>query len=511
MVGAVIGIDLGTTNSAVGHLDANGRPQVLRNREGQLVTPSVVHFSGGLALVGAMAKRSAAEAALDTVQFVKRHMGEGDWAFTAPDGQVYRPEEVSALLLRRLVEDAEAALGEPVDAAVITVPAYFDDARRRATQHAGEIAGLRVLRVLNEPTAAALAYCVDHQLDGRLLVYDLGGGTFDVTVVDVEQGRRFTVRGTEGDRNLGGFDWDNALMRWVDARFQEAGGPPLLGDVDREAALRDRVEVCKHTLTTMPEATVLLSANGHTERVQVTRAQFDEVTAQLLYRTEVLVEGLLEDLDIDWDDIDHVLLVGGSTRMPQVRERLAMWTSPDKILRSPRVDELVALGAAVQAGLETLNEPGRLAPFARASLQRVTVVDVTSHGLGVLVQDPTTGSRANSVIIPRNSTIPAEATERYATTSEGQTVLHVQVTQGDEEDAEYARVIGTQKVDFPPRPANWPVDISFVYTVDQMVAISVRDGRSGELVGRFAVENQANMDIEVVQQATARLKGIPSV
>ncbi len=509
-VGAVIGIDLGTTNSAVAHLDSSGRPQVLPNREGQTVTPSVVHFSGDTALVGAMAKRSASSAALDTVQFVKRHMGDADWAYTSAEGQTYRPEEVSALVLRRLVEDAEVALGQKVDAAVITVPAYFDDARRRATQHAGEIAGLRVLRVLNEPTAAALAYGVDHQLHGRLLVFDLGGGTFDVTVVDVVHGRQFTVVGTDGDRNLGGFDWDNALMRWLDQRFQDDGGPALLGDIDREAELRERAEVCKHTLTTTSQATVVLAADGHTARLTVTREQFDEVTSALLYRTEVLVEGLLDDLDSDWDEIDHVLLVGGSTRMPQVRERLALWTTPEKVLRSPRVDELVALGAAVQAGLETLDEPGELVPFARASLQQLTVADVTSHGLGILVQDPQTGRRANSVVIPRNRPVPSEASERFATTVDGQSTLNVEVTQGDEQDADYVTVIGTQQIPFPPRAAGWPIDISFLYTAAQLVVIAVRDGRSGELVGEFEVRNDDNMAADNVRDATARLRGIAS-
>ncbi len=509
-MGTVIGIDLGTTNSAVAHLDRDGRPQVLRNREGEFVTPSVVHFAGDTALVGSMAKRSASVSALDTVQFVKRHIGDEQWVFPAPDGQVYRPEEISALVLRRLVEDAENALGQRVDGAVITVPAYFDDARRRATQHAGEIAGLRVLRVLNEPTAAALAYGVDHRLHGRLLVYDLGGGTFDVTVVDVVDGRQFTVLGTEGDRNLGGFDWDNALMRWLDEQFQDSGGPPLLDPVEHAGQLRERAEVCKHTLTTTSQAVVLLSADGHTARLTVTRAQFDELTAPLLYRTEVLVEGLLDDLDTDWDEIDHVLLVGGSTRMPQVRERLALWTSPDKVLHSPRVDELVALGAAVQAGLETLDEPRGLVPVARSNLQQVRVADVTSHGLGVLVQEPATGQQVNSVIIPRNSPVPAESTERYATTVDGQAVLHLQVTQGDEQDADYVTVIGTQQVRFPPRPAGSPVDISFRYTADQMVAILVRDVRDGAVVGQFAIRNAANMPAEAVQRAATRLKGIAS-
>ncbi|MCW2605762.1 MAG: hypothetical protein JWO60_455 [Frankiales bacterium] len=234
------------------------------------------------------------------------------------------------------------------------------------------------------------------------------------------------------------------------------------------------------------------------------------MTAPLLYRTEVLVEGLLDDLGSDWDEVDHVLLVGGSTRMPQVRERLALWTSPEKVLRSPRVDELVALGAAVQAGLETLDEPGDLVPFAQASLRQLQVADVTSHGLGVLVQDPETGLRANSIVIPRNSPIPSGATERYATTTDGQTTLHVQVTQGDEEDADYVRVLGTQQVPFPPRPVGWPVDISFRYTSDQMVDIAVRDGRSGELVGSFGIRNDDNMGADVVRTATERLKGIAS-
>ncbi len=511
---AVIGIDLGTTYSAAAHLDRNGRPQVLRNRDGDLVTPSVVLLDEGGALVGAMAKRGASASALDTIQFVKRFMGDPDWVHTGPDGQTFRPEEISALVLRRLKEDAEEVLGTTVDQAVITVPAYFDDARRRATQHAGEIAGLQVLRVLNEPTAAALAYGLEHRLDGRLLVYDLGGGTFDVTVMDVRNGSEFAVLGTEGDRNLGGFDWDNKLMQHLDQAFQADGGPSLLDDVESTAGLRERAELAKRTLTSAPQAAVLLSKGGHTARLTVTREEFERLTVPLLYRTEVLVEGLLDDLGTDWDAIDHVLLVGGSTRMPQVRRRLALWTAPDKVLRSQHVDELVALGAAVQAGLEAAHldrdAATALAPEARSALQRVRVTDVTSQGVGVLVQDPETRRDENSVVIPRNTRIPVSASSRYGTTTDGQEALRLRVTQGDDEDPAFVSVIGEQEIRVPPRPAGSPVDITFRYGVDQTVSIEVRDGNNGRLVGAFDVRNDANMPTSGVQAAATRLKTIPS-
>jgi len=324
-----VGIDLGTTYSAVAILRDTGEPEVLPNRDGENITPSVVLFQAfdgrDDPLVGTMAKHSAASAPEDVVQFVKRNMGESAWRFNSTSGTAYAAEEVSAIILRRLKEDAELALGEPVTDAVITVPAYFDDARRTATRHAGKIAGLNVLRVLNEPTAAALSFGLDTSAEGTVLVYDLGGGTFDVTLMRISAGE-FDVLGTDGDRNLGGFDFDNRLIEYIAAKVEEQGGPDLLDDNAQVVALREKAEMAKRSLTTVATTTVHVSADGRPFRVAVERSEFERITADLVNRTRDLTQHVLEEAGVSWGQVDHVLLVGGSTRMPMIRslvEKLA--------------------------------------------------------------------------------------------------------------------------------------------------------------------------------------------
>ncbi|WP_420121164.1 Hsp70 family protein, partial [Nakamurella sp.] len=348
-IGRAVGIDLGTTYSAIAALGPDGRPVILANREGERITPSVVLFHDDGALVGSAAKQAAADAPDDVVQFVKRRMGDRSWAFVTSTGEEVDAESVSAAILRRLKVDAELALGEPVTHAVITVPAYFDDARRQATIDAGEIAGFTVLGVINEPTAAAVHDGLETGMQGNVLVYDLGGGTFDVTVMRID-GNDFRVLSVQGDRNLGGFNWDNELMRYIaDQVHRESGVDPLEDDL-LEAELRDKAERAKRALTTTPETRVVLRVDRRSYSVKVTRALFDELTRGLLARTRSNVELALADARLAPSDIDELLLVGGSTRMPMVRELLtAMIGRPPRAGGYP--DEAVALGAAVQAGL----------------------------------------------------------------------------------------------------------------------------------------------------------------
>jgi molecular chaperone DnaK len=500
----MIGIDLGTTFSAAARVNQLGKPEIITNREGEAITPSVVQFQGDTILVGTMAKRSAAIAPLDTVQFVKRFINDPTWRFETSEGVTYRPEEISAIILRRLKEDAEIALDGPVTDAVITVPAYFDDGARRATKDAGTIAGLTVHRVLNEPTAAALAYGLDPTVSGTVLVYDLGGGTFDVTIMRVGDGQ-FETLATEGDRNLGGFDWDNELMRTLNDRFQEAGGPDLFDDEQTEADLREKAETAKRALTTIPKTKVVLGAGGVTRTVEITRAEFEDITSSLLSRTRDIAEGVVEAAGLRWADIDRLLLAGGSTRMPMVRAMMEK-VSESSAERSVNPDEVVALGAAVQAHLLETEQSGDNLPVPLLGGRPITIKDVTSQGLGLIARDEDTRRQRNFFLIEANTPIPAKSTKRFQTVVDSQTELHVEVTQGNDDDPDYVKVIGDEVLRIPPYPAGAPVDVTFAYDIDQTVFIEVTDVTAGQSLGTFEVNNVSNMDGEERVRAADKIR-----
>ncbi|MEQ4208664.1 Hsp70 family protein [Actinopolymorpha sp. B9G3] len=512
-MGHTIGIDLGTTYSAAARVNEAGRPELLVNRDGDRLTPSVVLFSDEQPIVGTMALRSAATSPLDVVQFVKRSMGDPAWRFETSGGGAYRPEEISAIILKRLKDDAELALGGEVTDAVITVPAYFDDGPRRATMDAGRIAGLNVRRVLNEPTAAALAYGVEREIKGTVLVFDLGGGTFDVTVLSVD-GAEFDVLATHGDRNLGGFDFDNLLMRLLDERFRAAGGPSLLDDPEAESDLREKAEIAKRSLTTVEQTRVLLSAGGVSKAVPLTRAEFAEATSSLISRTRDVAEMVLADAGRDWSKVDHVLLAGGSTRMPMVPAMLTAAGAPEPA-RAVNPDEVVVLGAAVQAHLveaeaaASLPERAARLPVLASSVAMPRVRDVTSQGLGAIAVRR--GGRSaddveNVVIIPANTTIPARQSQVFETIEANQTRLKVEVTQGDDDDPAYVRAIGEQTFEIPAYPVGAPFEVVYAYDVDQTVFIEVHDKTSGRRIGTFRVTNVATMRDAEVAQAADRMR-----
>jgi molecular chaperone DnaK len=420
-----VGIDLGTTYSAVAVV-RNGVPELLMNYDGGYLTPSVVLFQPGAEpLVGELAARSAAEAPHECVQFVKRHLGDPHWSVVDAAGEEYRPEQISAMILKRLVRDAAAALGEPVVDAVITVPAYFDDVRRTATRQAGEIAGLNVLRLVNEPTAAAVAYGLGEAgRTGTYFVYDLGGGTFDVTVLRHHHVDAFRVMATEGDRNLGGFDFDNELMKHVARVIRDEPGPDVLDDAVLAADLRGRCELAKRRLSVADQAVVVLTAAGRTFRVTVTRAEFEAMTRDLLERTEIIAEGVLADAGVTWAQIDQVLLVGGSTRMPMVRELVRRMSGRTPVA-GVHPDEAVALGAAIMADQLGAGQP------------RVTIEDVTSQSLGTtVVDDLTTYRRVNDILIPRNTRLPCRVERLYGTVVPDQRAIYVDITEGEGSDPE---------------------------------------------------------------------------
>lgn len=487
-------------------MDESGRPRILRNTLGELTTPSVVLFETedgtDAPIVGAQAKRVAGSRPDDIVQYVKRHMGDSSWVYDSPAGEEYRAEEVSAIILSALVREAEEALGEPIRDVVITVPAYFDDARRTATKQAGSIAGLNVLRVLNEPTAAALSFGLSADRDGYVLVYDLGGGTFDVTILGIE-GRNFTVLATDGDRNLGGFDWDNALMKLVvDELEGEHGVSEFYDDLDAVAALREKCEQAKRALSDSDATSIQVSFHGRHLGVTVTREQFEEASRRLLRRTQELVEDTMDESGLDWDDITTVMLVGGSTRMPAVRgllERLSGQQPTDGV--DP--DEAVALGAAIQAGMESSERE------TLDQLSDVVIEDVTSIALGALAVD-VDGDKSvkNWVVIPKNTAVPAVGMDTFSTRAPRREIT-VEVTQGDDPDPEFVTVIGTGRIVLEEEwPENTDFAVVYRYDIDQTVTVEVYRLPEESYAGAFEIDRPANLSEESVAEASSRLREV---
>lgn len=501
-MGRIVGIDLGTTFSAVAAVNSLGKPEIIPNREGERITPSVVLFQGGATQVGSMARRSAATAPDDVVQFMKRQMGDPTWRFVTSSGDEYTPEQVSAIIVKRLKDDAEMMLGEPVTDAVITVPAYFDDARRKATVDAGTIAGLDVRRVLNEPTAAALAYGLDTQATGTVVVYDLGGGTFDVTVMRVGIGK-FDILATMGDRNLGGFDWDNALMTYINEQVAASAGPDLFEDDLLTAEMRDKAEMAKRTLTTVTEAKVFLSVSGENYTVPISRAAFEDLTKGLLGRTEDIIETTLDDAGLTWPEIDKVLLVGGSTRMPMVQGMIRTLSGKEPE-RSINPDEVVALGAAIQAhvcAMESADAGSTLPVLAGTNGQAIDIRDVTALGLGVIALDETERQR-NFVLIEHNAKIPAQARNTFCTVVENQTEILVSITEGDDTELDYIKIVGESTFAMPPYPRGSPIDVALSYDIDGIIHAEVFDGQTNTKLGDMEIEREANLDSSEVLQMT---------
>ncbi|HXB16032.1 MAG TPA: Hsp70 family protein [Solirubrobacteraceae bacterium] len=449
----VIGIDLGTTFSAVAAID-HGRPRVLHNRSGGRATPSVVYFEpGGEVVVGDVARNQAIAEPERTVQCIKREMGT---AFSVSiDGEEYLPETISGLILKALKEDAEAALGTAVVDAVVTVPAYFKDSQRTATRKAGEIADLNVIAMINEPTAAAVAYGLVHgEAARKLLVYDFGGGTFDVTVLDVD-GNELTVIATDGVSKLGGVDIDNRLADYLVDQFKGRHGADLRADPATRLDVQQKAEQAKIDLSARQSTKVMLAGGGASTRVDITREQFDELIGDLLAQTEECMNRALSDAGLGWEEIDVVLPVGGSSRLASVRELLERVTGKAPA-RDANPDDCVVIGAAMRADLD-LEEHERSEPSRTGEREPLDIVinDVASHSLGVRALTPD-GTPVNSIIIPRLTRLPCERKREYRTRSDGQRAIEIEVLQGEDSDPFSVDVesVGTMRVDdLPPRPA----------------------------------------------------------
>ncbi|WP_035858686.1 Hsp70 family protein [Cryptosporangium arvum] len=504
---SAIGIDLGTTFSAAAGVAKNGEPYILHNREGHSTTPSVVCFRDDKPVVGMAARRSVTAAPTDCVEFVKRYMGDPTWRFPTASGEEFSAEQISAMILKRVAEDASAALGEPASEAVITVPAYFDDARRKATADAGEIAGLDVLRVLNEPTAAALAFGYNADREETLLVYDLGGGTFDCTVMRMGHGR-FDVLATAGDRNLGGFDFDNALMIHVSELMQKATGlwllSPGLDDGETEAVLREHCEQAKRQLSTLPEAKISMEVDGGDHMVTVTRPTFEALTRPLLRRTEEIVQEVMEEAGIGFGRLGSVLMVGGSTRMPMVTTMVEKVTGV-RADRSVHPDEAVALGAAVLA--DVLSN-ARRHPESRPR-RTVTVNDVTSQGVGVVARARESGEQVNSIVIPRNTPIPCQGRRRFRTLAENQREVLLVVTEGDDTDLRFATVVGSARLAIPQALGAVEFDIVISYDEDGIIHVSLTEpGDNDRQIAEFEIDRQANLDAADIHRMRAALRSL---
>ena len=465
-MGKAVGIDLGTTNSVVAVLEG-GEPTVIANAEGNRTTPSIVAFKSEEVLVGELAKRQAITNPDNTVRSIKRHIGT-NWKQNF-EGKDYTPQEISARILQKLKRDAESYLGDDVTDAVITVPAYFNDAERQATKEAGQIAGLNVLRIINEPTAASLSYGLENNEDQKILVFDLGGGTFDVSILEISEGV-FEVKSTSGDSKLGGDDWDQRVMDWLIDKFKSSTGIDLSNDKMAIQRVQEGAEKAKIELSSTSETEInlpFITANDAGPQhllEKLSRSEFEKITADLVERTREPVEKALSDAGMQFTDIDHVILVGGSTRMPSVQQLVKSLTGKDPH-KGVNPDEVVASGAAIQAGV------------LKGDVKDVLLLDVTPLTLGV-----ETKGGIMTKMIERNTTIPTKRSEVFSTAENNQTQVEIHILQGEREMASGNKSLGRFTLtDIPAAMAGTPqIEVTFDIDANGIVNVNAKDLGTGK-------------------------------
>ena len=465
-MGKAVGIDLGTTNSVVAVLEG-GEPTVIANAEGNRTTPSIVAFKSEEVLVGELAKRQAVTNPDNTVRSIKRHIGT-NWKESF-EGKDYTPQEISARILQKLKRDAESYLGDDVTDAVITVPAYFNDAERQATKEAGQIAGLNVLRIINEPTAASLSYGLENNEDQKILVFDLGGGTFDVSILEISEGV-FEVKSTSGDSKLGGDDWDQRVMDWLIDKFKSSTGIDLSNDKMAIQRVQEAAEKAKIELSSTSETEInlpFITANDAGPQhllEKLSRSEFEKITADLVERTKEPVKNALSDAGMKFSDIDHVILVGGSTRMPSVQQLVKSLTGKDPH-KGVNPDEVVASGAAIQAGV------------LKGDVKDVLLLDVTPLTLGV-----ETKGGIMTKMIERNTTIPTKRSEVFSTAENNQTQVEIHILQGEREVASGNKSLGRFTLtDIPAAMAGTPqIEVTFDIDANGIVNVNAKDLGTGK-------------------------------
>jgi len=508
----IVGIDIGTTFSALAVLNAIGKPEIVPNADGERLTPSAIFFdeeNSDVIRVGVEAINSRHLNAERSVRWIKRHMGDANYRKNV-DGKDWTPVELSALILKKLKQECSAEHGEISDV-VISVPAHFDEVRRKATMDAGTMAGLNVIGIVNEPVAAALYYATTREVSGKVLVYDLGGGTFDVTIMDVK-GHQMEIVCSQGDHALGGIDFDKEILKMLEQGYKEKFGAELINSDEDRAKYEDEAEDVKKTLSRRKTAKKMLYGPAGNLKVEITREMFEQAISSLIARTDILVEVVLEEAGIEPSGIDKVLLVGGSTRIPLVQERLekTFGFAPETAVN---VDECVALGAALHAGLTVLREKPDAVPAGISSgLSDINLTDVCNHSYGTICApvDKETGRRVvqNRIILKKNTPLPCEASQMFYTMSKGQTEVEVTVTQGEDTAPEYVNKIATHKFELPPdRPAKCPIKVTYSYDVNQRMHCRFQDLESDRVLEvKFSLDKNGEMSQSDIRQKTEKLE-----